>query len=71
MTPAPRYAVGDQVFILRAPRLIGGGQEVVGRGEILRVTEGVSEPLYWVKGFTVARTANQLRPAAPHKAAAE
>lgn len=53
--------VGDAVKVLRAARL-PNVEESIGVSVIERVTRAESgERLYWVKGFTCARTERELR----------
>ena len=58
--PPVRFYVGDEVDVLRAARL-PKVEESIGRGVVSRISESAGEPLYWVTGFLVGRTARQLR----------
>jgi len=58
-----RFSVGDEVIVLEAillpKRLVEKG-----RGRIHKITRETSrDPLYWVEGFPLGRTALVLRPA--------
>lgn len=55
-----RFLVGDRVNVLRASRL-PKVEEVVGAGDVERITGEFPTNLYWVRGFACARLARELR----------
>lgn len=63
------YAVGDKVTVLNAIRL--PQEHSIGEGIIDRITYQSSDgqPLYWVRGFAIARTGRVLRPVVAHQLA--
>jgi len=59
--PSPVFVVGDVVQVLNAIRL-PKVEQVIHTGRIERITQGASgNPLYWISGIRIARSARVLR----------